>query len=214
MGIGHAVAAAVVTFGAVTTAQTVDLPALLASGKLRAVNREVTRLTEAGRSGVHLSAAANNGIVWIEGSEFGEGTITVDLRGKDVLQQSFVGLAFHRKDDASYEGVYLRPFNFRATDPARHQHAVQYISLPDFDWPKLREAFPEEFENPVDASVSPTDWVTLRIVVQAQKLQIFVGSAAAPTLEVRKLGTLTSGQVGLWVGNNSDGDFANLKITK
>ena len=214
MGIRHAVAAAVMTFGAVTTAQTADLPALLASGKLRAVNREVTRLTETGRSGVHLSAAANNGIVWIEGSEFGEGTITVDLRGKDVLQQSFVGLAFHRKDDNTYEGVYLRPFNFRATDTARHQHAVQYLSLPDFDWPKLRETSPEEFENPVDASVSPTDWVTLRIVVQAQKLQIFVGSVTAPTLEVRKLGTLTSGQVGLWVGNNSDGDFANLKITK
>jgi hypothetical protein len=214
MGIGHAVAAAVVTFGAVTTAQTVDLPALLASGKLRVVNREVTRLTEAGRAGVHLSAAANNGIAWIEGSEFGEGTITVDVRGKDVLQQSFLGLAFHRKDDNTYEGVYLRPFNFRATDPARHQHAVQYMSLPDFDWPKLRETSPEEFENPVDASVSPTDWVTLRIVVQAQKLQIFVGSADTPALEVRKLGTLTSGQVGLWVGHNSDGDFANLRMAK
>ena len=214
MGIRHAVAAAVVTFGAVTTAQTVDLPALLASGKLRAVNREVTRLTEAGRAGVHLSAKRDAGVVWIEGSEFGEGTITLDVRGKDVLQQSFLGLAFHRKDDNTYEGVYLRPFNFRATDLARHQHAVQYISLPDFDWPKLREAFPEEFENPVDASVSPTDWVTLRIVVQAQRVQIFVGTPAAPALEVRKLGTLTSGQVGLWVGNNSDGDFANLRITK
>jgi len=214
MALRYAVAAAVLTFGAVTTAQTVDLPALLTSGKLRAVNREVTRLTEAGRAGVHVSAAPNNGIVWIEGSEFGEGTMTVDIRGRDVLQQSFVGLAFHRKDDNSYEGVYLRPFNFRATDPARHQHAVQYISLPDFDWPKLREAFPEEFENPVDASVSPTDWVTLRTVVQSQKIQIFVGWSAAPALEVRKLGTLTSGQVGLWVGNNSDGDFANLRIAK
>jgi hypothetical protein len=33
-----------------------------------------------------------------------------------------------------------------------------------------------------------------------------------PTLEVRKLGQLGSGMVGLWVGNNSDGDFANLTI--
>jgi hypothetical protein len=30
---------------------------------------------------------------------------------------------------------------------------------------------------------------------------------------VRKLGTLTHGQVGLWVGNGSDGDFANLRVT-
>jgi len=42
----------------------------------------------------------------------------------------------------------MRAFNFRATDPERHQHAVQYIMLPDFDWPRLRKEFPEEFENP------------------------------------------------------------------
>ena len=32
-------------------------------------------------------------------------------------------------------------------------------------------------------------------------------------LEVRKLGSLDRGAVGLWVGNGSDGDFANLRIT-
>ena len=36
----------------------------------------------------------------------------------------------------------------------------------------------------------------------------------APTLEVRKLGKLTSGMIGLWVGNNSDGDFRNLRVTQ
>ena len=109
--------------------------------------------------------------------------------------------------------VYLRPFNFRAEDPTRHQHAVQYIALPDYDWPRLRKEFPEEFENPVDASVSPTDWVPLRLVVKGQTIQIFVGAIKAPTLEVHELGTHQSGMVGLWAGNNSDGDFANLKIT-
>ena len=180
--------------------------------RLRVVNREATKIPE--RNGVRLSPASGNGVAWVEGTDFRSGTIEVDIRGREELQQSYVGVAFHRQDDDSYEAVYLRPFNFRATDPARHQHAVQYMSLPDFDWPKLRETAPEEFENPVDASVSPTDWVTLRIVVQAQKLQIFVGSADTPALEVRKLGTLTSGQVGLWVGHNSDGDFANLRIAK
>jgi hypothetical protein len=197
---------------AVTTAQSFDLTALFAAGKLRAVNRNVARLV-GDRSGVHVSEGANAGVVWIDGSDIAEGTITVDVRGRDVVQRSFLGVAFHRQDDKTYEAVYLRPFNFRATDPERHQHAVQYISLPDFDWPKLREQFPEEFENPVDASVSPTDWVTLRLVVQREKIQIFVGSAAVPALEVRKLGTLTHGQVGLWVGNGSDGDFANLRVT-
>jgi hypothetical protein len=130
-----------------------------------------------------------------------------------VFQRSFIGVAFHRKDDNAYEGVYLRPFNFRAEDPDRHQHAVQYIVAPDYDWPRLRKEFPEEFENPVDASVAPTDWVPLRIVVKGPTVQIYVGAVKSVTLEVRKLGSLDRGPVGLWVGNNSDGDFANLRIT-
>jgi hypothetical protein len=205
------VAVAGVTMTAAATVQSFDVTALFAAGKLRAVNRAVARLA-GDRAGVHVSEGADSGVVWIEGSDVAEGTIAVDVRGRDVLQRSFLGVAFHRQDDKTYEAVYLRPFNFRATDPARHQHAVQYISLPDFDWPRLREQFPEEFENPVDASVSPTEWVTLRLVLQREKIQIFVGAGAAPALEVRKLGTLMRGQVGLWVGNGSDGDFANLRV--
>lgn len=36
---------------------------------------------------------------------------------------------------------------------------MQCIALPDYDWPRLREEFPGEFENPVDPSVVPTDCV-------------------------------------------------------
>ena len=190
------------------SAQQIDLT----KAKLRAVNREAAPVSGS-RPGVHVSEKAGNGVIWIEGTDFAQGTIELDVKGRDVVGQSFVGVAFHGKADNTYEAVYLRPFNFRATDPARHQHAVQYISLPDYDWPKLREQFPEEFENPVDASVGPTDWVPLRVVVNDKTVQIFVGTGAAPALEVRKLGTLDRGMVGLWVGNGSDGDFANLKIT-
>ena len=193
-------------------AQSIDLPERLAAGKLRAVNRDVTPL-QGNRRGVHVSEKEGNGVIWLEGSDFAQGTIEVDVRGRDVLQRSFLGVAFHRKDDNSYEAVYLRPFNFRATEPDRHQHAVQYIAVPDYDWPRLRKEFPEEFENPVDASVSPTDWVPLRVVVNAQKIQIYVGSPKAPALEVRKLASYERGAVGLWVGNGSDGDFSNLRLT-
>jgi hypothetical protein len=191
--------------------QRIDLAERLTAGKLRAVNREVTKLQD--RNGVHVSEKAANGVVWIEGTDFAEGTIEVEIRGRDVPQQSFVGIAFHRKDDNTYESVYLRPFNFRTDDPARRQHAVQYIALPDFDWPRLRKEFPEEFENPVDASVAPTEWVPLRVVVKGKTIQIHVGPVKSPTLEVRKLGQDERGMVGLWAGNNSDGDFANLRIT-
>lgn len=129
------------------------------------------------------------------------------------MGQRFVGVAFHRKDDNTYEAVYLRPFNFRASDPIRKQHAVQYVTLPGFDYDRLREDFPEEFENPVDASIEPSGWVRLRVVVGGGRVQIYVGAVSEPALEVRKLGQLYGGQLGLWVGNDSGGDFANLVIT-
>jgi len=180
--------------------------------KLRVVNRKATRIPDR-NDGVRLSGASRNGVAWVEGSDFRSGTIEVDIRGQESLGQTYVGVAFHRKSDDSYEAVYLRPFNFRAADPARRQHALQYISLPAFDFQRLRDDFPEQFENPVDASLEPTGWVRLRVAVDAYKLQIFVGSVAQPTLEVRKLGELDGGQVGLWVGNDSGGDVANLVIT-
>jgi hypothetical protein len=195
-----------------STPQRIDLAERMTAGKLRVINRQATK-QPARADAVHLSASADVGLAWIDGTDFGEGTIELEVRGKDVFQQSFVGVAFHGKNDTTYESVYVRPFNFRATDPARREHAVQYMTLPDFDWPRLRERFPEEFENPVNSTLSPTDWVALRIDVRGGKIQVFVGLVANVTLEARKLGTLDRASVGLWVGNNSDGDFANLRIT-
>ena len=192
--------------------QSIDLAARLAAGKLHAVNREVSPVQ--GHPGaIHVSEKEAPGLVWIDGVSFTDGTIEVDIRGRDVLQRSFLGVAFHGKDDRTYESVYLRPFNFRSPDAARTHHAAQYMMLPSFDWPKLREQFPEEFEGSVDASVAPTEWVTLRVVARGSRVQAYAGASATPVLDVRKLGDLFGGRVALWTGNNSDGDFANLRIT-
>ncbi len=200
------------TLIAVALQQPVNLAQRLADGKLRAVNREVARLPGA-TGAVRVTEKAGPGVVWLEGSDFAEGTIEIEVRGRDLPQQSFVGIAFHGKDDGTYECVYLRPFNFRAEDPVRRQHAVQYVAVPGYDWPRLRQQFPEEFENPVDSAVVPTDWVQLRVVVKGRTIQVYVGGVRSPTLEVRKLGQQDRGMIGLWTGNNSDGAFANLRIT-
>ncbi len=71
----------------------------------------------------------------------------------------------------------------------------------------------EEFENPVAPSVDPNGWVALRLVIDASRIRAFAGSASAPALEVRRLSQAAQGQVGLWVGNTSEGDFANLRLT-
>jgi hypothetical protein len=201
----------------------IDLAQALDTNQLRVINRNVVKIPD--RNGaVRVSEAPGVGLVWIEGTDFRSGTIELEVRGKDIESASFLGIAFHRQDGwwwqrEAYEGVYLRPFNFRATDPARRQHAVQYIKKPEFDWSRLRADFPEEFENPVHESVVPTDWVKLRVVVAAGKVQIYVGAVAVSdpanyrtALDVRKLGQLDSGQVGLWV-EVGGGDFANLVIT-
>ena len=86
------------------------------------------------------------------------------------------------------------------------------MQVPEFDWPVLREKFPEEFERPVHPDIKPTDWVPLHVAVHGDRVQVIVGMVANETLNARKLGQLGHGQVGLWVGNGSDGDFANLRI--
>ena len=61
--------------------------------------------------------------------------------------------------------------------------------------------------------MSPTDWIPLRVVIKTNTVEVYVGTAKAAALEARRLATGTTGAVGLWVGNNSDGDFANLRMT-
>jgi hypothetical protein len=192
--------------------ESIDLAAEWTAGRLRFSNRTAT-LLDGDVRGVHVSEGSGPGVIWIEGSRFSKGTIDLAVCGRDVSGQSFVGVAFHRQSDTAYEAVYVRPFNFRASNPTQHQHAVQYMALPDYDWPRLRQDFPEEFENPVDASVAPTSWVPLRVVVADSTVQIYVGPLTTPALEVRRLGTGDRGLVGLWVGNGSDGAFAGLRVT-
>lgn len=63
---------------------------------------------------MRLSPRSGNGVAWVEGTEFHSGTIEVDIRDRERLQQNYVGIAFYRKNDTTYETIYPRPFNFRA----------------------------------------------------------------------------------------------------
>jgi hypothetical protein len=94
-------------------AKRIDLAKSFAVGKLRAVNCDVTKVPDR-PDALHVSERPGPGLVWIEESDFTEGVIQVEVRGRDQFQRSFVGIAFHRKDDNTHEVVYVRPFNFRA----------------------------------------------------------------------------------------------------
>ena len=161
----------------------------------------------------HMNAALGDGVAWINGQVFGEGTIEVDIRGKDAFQQSFVGIAFHGVDDSSFEAVYFRPFNFRSSDPARVLHAVQYVAPPVYDWSKLRQEHPNVYEKPVSPAPDPNDWFHIRIVVGADSVRVFVNEATVPSIQVAPIVHRAGRKIGYWVGNGSSGDWKNLHIT-
>ncbi len=90
---------------------------------------EITPLTDSIYQGI-----SSNGNALLKDVYFSTGSIDIDLKGKDVFQQSFLGIIFHGVDSVTYDAVYFRPFNFRSADTLRRKHAVQYMSEPDYPW--------------------------------------------------------------------------------
>jgi hypothetical protein len=186
--------------------------AKLAEGKgLRVFNRTLSSLSDGARKGVRLNENPGDGVVYLEGIEFANGSIELDIRGRDVQQQSFVGVSFHGVDATAYDAIYFRPFNFRAEDPARRIRAVQYISRPSYTWQKLRAEHPGEYEKAVNPVPDPNAWFHVRIVVASPKVSVFVEDAKEPSLAVTQLSERRKGLTGLYV-DNFGGDFADFKI--
>lgn len=189
-----------------------DLTRLAEANALQVLNRSVSALTDGARKGVRLSEGPGEGPAYVQGVELANGTIEFDVRGKDVQGQSFVGVAFHGVDGTTYDAIYFRPFNFRTADSARHIRAVQYIAHPTYTWQKLRTDHPGMYEKPVNPVPDPNGWFHVRVVIAAPKVSVFVDDASQPSLVVNQLSERKKGLVGLWVGNGSGGDFANLTI--
>jgi hypothetical protein len=189
-----------------------DLGKLLAQNKLITVNREVSASPDKTYSAVKVHEKEGEGVVWLKEVNFSKGTIDLDLKGKDVLQKSFIGVAFHGVDDKTFDGIYFRPFNFKTSDPVRHIHAVQYISHPDFPWKKLRDEKNGLYEKAVTPEPDPNNWFHARLEVDDKEVKVFVNNSTKPSLVVNKLNNRTIGTIGLWTGEGSGGEFANLTI--
>ena len=189
------------------------VPDLQDSSKWQVVNRSAGPFYENGKKGIRFNEVEGNGLMILKGGDFSNGTIELDIKGSSKMQQSFVGLAFHGKGIANYDAVYFRPFNFKTDDVLRRSHAVQYISMPNYDWEKLRTAFPGKYEKGIDPAPGPDDWFHAKIVVNGRRVVVYVNNQQQPSLEVDKLNDNNSGGLGLWLGNHSAGSFANLTIT-
>jgi len=199
--------------GSQTSPAASDLTKAAAGQGWKVVNRSATMIDDGGRKAIRLDERLGDGLVWLEGVSFGDGTIEFDVRGKDDFQKSFVGAAFHGADDRTFEAVYFRPFNFKPSDPARAARAVQYVSHPEFTWQKLRAERPGRYEHAVDPVPDPNGWFHVRIVVARPKVSVFVDGSTEPCLTVETLSDRREGLVGLMVGNGSGGDFSGFKVT-
>jgi hypothetical protein len=191
-------------------AQHYDLADLLAKNKFKVdTATKINALSDKD----HPGAITLAGYAWLKDISFSKGTIDVDLRGKNAFLKSFLGIAFHGINDNTYDVVYFRPFNFKNEDTTRRKWSVQYMSLPDYDYDKLRKAHPLVYENAVTPVPNPDDWFHVMIVIDDDFVAVYVNHSATASLKAPLLNHNKTGEIGLWSyipGVN--GDFANLVI--
>jgi hypothetical protein len=184
--------------------------------------RKAVRVMPAVPVASELASAKNvegGGIVVLQGTSFHNGTIEVDVAGKPrsgagAEARGFVGLAFRVSADPSrYECFYIRPANGRTDDQVRRNHATQYISMPEYDWSRLRREAPGQYESYVD--LAPGEWTKVKIEVSGTKARLYVNGSSQPVLIVNDLKHGDSrGSVALWIGLGTEAHFANLRLSE
>lgn len=196
------------------TPSVIDLHDMVKNSGIQVFNRALSLIHEKSYMGIRLSKDFGEGVAWLKGFEFSEGSIEFDVRGENIKQHSFVGIAFHGKNDSTFDAVYLRPFQFQEKDEVLKNRAIQYISLPNFTWRILREKFPNKYEHSIEPAPDPNSWVRVRVVIKDSTIKTFINGSKEPSLVVQKVTQVKSGSIGFYVADTSGGDFANITITK
>jgi hypothetical protein len=177
-------------------------------------------VTYLGRKSVRVTMDGDDrdGLALLPGTDFQDGVIEADIALKTtvppgVRYPGFVGIAFRVRPDAShYELFYLRPGNSDAADQAMRNHAVQYVSEPDFGWYRLRREWPWVYES--HAELAMETWTKVRIEVAGRAAKLFLNGSAKPSLVVDGLnGEDLRGAVGLWAFTGEEAYFSNVRIT-
>jgi len=181
----------------------IDLQSLVKNKGIEVYNRELSLINEASYQGIRLSKDEGEGIAWLKGIEFSNGILEFDVRGEDVQQHSFVGIAFHGKDNNTFDAIYLRPFQFRSDNEVLKKRAIQYISLPDFTWQKLREKFPNKYEGSIQPAPDPNAWIRVKIVVKDKMISAYINGSKEPSLVVEKVTNINKGAGGFYVADTS-----------
>jgi hypothetical protein len=160
---------------------------------------------------IHLTnLSGKTALLWLNHINFENGIVELDIKGKDLKGESFIGVAFHAADSDHYDAVYFRPFTFR--DPETKDRAVQYIDMPDHDWDVLREQHPGKYEHAVNPVPDPGDWFHVKLVIHYPAIKVYINGTAKPTLEVEQLSKRKEGKLGLWL-DSQEGWFRKVVVT-
>ncbi len=190
--------------------------------KLKAIRCDPPQVvTYKGKKALQVKANTQTGggtgaLVIVEGVDFQDGAFRVELAGETgagaaATARGFVGMAFRAASGGgAYEAVYLRPTNGRADDQVRRNHSVQYESLPEFPWSRLRKEFPEKYETYAD--LQPATWTRLRVVAEGAKVRAHVNGSEHPTLLVNDARRTEKGKIALWVGPGTVAHFTGLVV--
>ena len=202
-------------------AQAVEHP-LDSNEGLRLINVKAEVVELHGLEGLRVTRADDytegGTLALIEGSNFGNGVIEIELAGEpapgvDPNMRGFVGIAFRvaPDDPDRYECFYLRPTNARADNQLQRNHSVQYVAHPEYPWYRLREESPGMYESYVDLVAG--EWTSIRIEVRGTAAALYVGEAEQPVLIVNDLKHGESvGQIGLWLHESTLAHFRNLRF--
>ncbi len=155
----------------------------------------------------------------VDGSDFHNGTIEVDVCGKLLpgapdYARGFIGIVFRAADDGrEFECFYIRPTNGKdCEDPVRRSHGCQYFSFPGYTFAYFREFGINEYENQVD-TIALNTWSHIKAVIKDDCGMFYVDNVLVLKVDGLKHGPYSRGNVGLYVDIGTDGWFRNLVIT-
>jgi hypothetical protein len=184
--------------------------------------RKAVRVMPGADADAELVAPKNGeggGIVVLPETSFHNGTIEVNVAGKPRAgatsdARGFVGVAFRvAAEPSNYECVYVRPTNGRADDQVRRNHSTQYISMPEYEWSRLRRGGTGTVR--VICRFVEGEWTKIKIEVSGAKARLYINDSPQPVLVVNDLKHGDrEGAVALWIGLGTEAYFANLRLLK
>lgn len=165
--------------------------------KPEAINVEPSVVDDQGRQALRSAASAAHegrpgGMAILKETEFGGGGIEIDLAGEagpcaDAGARGFAGAQ------------------------VRRNHCVQGESLPDYRWPRLSKAEPEQYE--FYADLRPGVRTPRRLVVSGTKARLSAHGAGQPARVVNGLKPGASkGRIAPWTGPGTAAQSADLRL--